>query len=561
MCYEIDEAVEGNKEVECSREMGIIGEKRRFESVELSVVGGKSVNDTSGNKLETSDDDDVTGKDAELLYTVKRAISSADDQESSLVHVTYQSLPRKSKKKLEEVLLGWAEWHSQNFKNDSNEELESGKESYYPALHLGSDSFSTLSFLSDVPLLKKHCKGLTGIDKEIVPLYDRGYTAPLCLDNSGTESKSLAVREDTRCFNCGAYDHSLKDCSKPRDNDAITNARKQYQTKHKGNGRSQIPTRYFQDTPAGKYDGLKQGSLSAETRQLLGIGELEQPPWHRRMQELGHPPGNAVVETKVEERPSGIRIITGDDDESMEVENNDSTGSMIPKTVKINSVYSPETNMNIQKAKHHVPADFGTLHPRGVGIPSKMPNYVPRTELYYRRQMPDPSLGDRDLRISRSFGVTSALDPFCAERDFRHTKHIERFGNGPPENLFRDDRDYMDARFSGSLRHSPPRHDLPWADRDYRDHRFSRNLGFSPSPKYFSRSYPSNMTDGPLRVFPQDRYMSRSHDIRGSFHSVDEGFTFHSPREQLPFSLSPPDNSTVFPNHQTYGRHYLHNGY
>lgn len=82
----------------------------------------------------------------------------------------------------------------------------------------------------------------------------------------------MQVREDTRCFNCGSYDHSLKNCSKEKDIGAITNARKQHQAKKNINSRPRVPTRYFQDSPAGKYDGLKQGSLSTETRQLLGIG-------------------------------------------------------------------------------------------------------------------------------------------------------------------------------------------------------------------------------------------------------------------------------------------------
>jgi zinc finger CCHC domain-containing protein 8 len=36
---------------------------------------------------------------------------------------------------------------------------------------------------------------------------------------------------------------------------------------------------------------LKPGSLDAETRKLLGLKELDPPPWLNRMREIGYPPG------------------------------------------------------------------------------------------------------------------------------------------------------------------------------------------------------------------------------------------------------------------------------
>ena len=75
-----------------------------------------------------------------------------------------------------------------------------------------------------------------------------------------------------RCFNCGAYNHSLKECPKPRDNAAVNNARKQHKFKRNQNSSSRNPTRYYQSSSGGKYDGLKPGSLDTETRQLLGLG-------------------------------------------------------------------------------------------------------------------------------------------------------------------------------------------------------------------------------------------------------------------------------------------------
>ena len=75
-----------------------------------------------------------------------------------------------------------------------------------------------------------------------------------------------------RCFNCSSYSHSLRECPKPRDNDAVNNSRKQLKSKRNQTAGMNNPTRYYQDTPTGKYEGLRPGSLDAETRRLLGLG-------------------------------------------------------------------------------------------------------------------------------------------------------------------------------------------------------------------------------------------------------------------------------------------------
>ncbi|KAB1211063.1 Transcription initiation factor TFIID subunit 1 [Morella rubra] len=61
-----------------------------------------------------------------------------------------------------------------------------------------------------------------------------------------------------------------------------------------------------QNTPGGKYDGLRPGALNAETRHLLGLGELDPPPWLHRMREIGYPPG--YLDPDDEDQPSGITI-------------------------------------------------------------------------------------------------------------------------------------------------------------------------------------------------------------------------------------------------------------
>lgn len=84
--------------------------------------------------------------------------------------------------------------------------------------------------------------------------------------------RGLELLDAPRCFNCGSYSHSLKECPKPRDNAAVNNSRKQLKSKRNQTTGMRNATRYYQDSPGGKYEGLRPGILDAETRRLLGLG-------------------------------------------------------------------------------------------------------------------------------------------------------------------------------------------------------------------------------------------------------------------------------------------------
>ncbi|XP_073011782.1 uncharacterized protein [Typha latifolia] len=182
----------------------------------------------------------------------------------------------------------------------AQEALECGEETSFPALHVGSDKSSSVSFWLDNQARKEDLK-----NNDSVPLYDREYSLHLTsLDGSANPER--IEKEDSRCFNCGSYSHSLKECTKPRDNVAINNARKQHKSKRNQSAGNRGQIRYYQKAP-GKFDDLKAGFLGPETRECLGIGEYDPPPWFHRMQEIGYPPGYLdVVEDKDE--PSGITI-------------------------------------------------------------------------------------------------------------------------------------------------------------------------------------------------------------------------------------------------------------
>lgn len=86
--------------------------------------------------------------------------------------------------------------------------------------------------------------------------------------------RALEIIDASRCFNCGSYNHSMKECPKPRDNVAVNNARKQHKSRRNQNPGSRNPTRYYQNSPGGRYDGLRPGALGVETRELLGLGVM-----------------------------------------------------------------------------------------------------------------------------------------------------------------------------------------------------------------------------------------------------------------------------------------------
>lgn len=243
--------------------------------------------------------------DESPLAGVKRARMTYVDKQPS-VHVIYSSLTRESKRKLIELLQHWSEWQAQrqSSSNASLEEtLEYGEETYFPALHVGSEMSTTVSFWLDNQAMRED---VNKMDSDLIPLYNREYTLGSTSIDGSTNSKGTETLEASRCFNCGSYSHSLKECPKPRDNVAISNARKQHNCKRNPAAGTRGQTRYYQKAP-GKFDDLRAGVLGAETRECLGIGEYDPPPWLHRMREMGYPPGYLDV-IEDEDQPSGITI-------------------------------------------------------------------------------------------------------------------------------------------------------------------------------------------------------------------------------------------------------------
>ncbi|KAG0483204.1 hypothetical protein HPP92_011288 [Vanilla planifolia] len=250
---------------------------------------------------------------------VKRARTTCNDEQPS-VRIIYSFLTRESKKKLMELMQQWSQWQA-NYQSSNivsqRESLEFGEDTYFAALHVGLEKNNTVSFWLDNRSRKEEKCDSANLDSDIVPLYDRGFSlSSTSLDGLSNLESGVQNLEDSRCFNCGSYSHALKECTKPRDNVAISNARKQHNSKRSQTTGSHSQTRYYQKS-SGKFNDLKAGVLGPETRECLGIGEFDPPPWLNRMRELGYPPG--YLGDIDEDQPSGITIFA-DEEPAMEFE-------------------------------------------------------------------------------------------------------------------------------------------------------------------------------------------------------------------------------------------------
>ncbi|KAK4368445.1 hypothetical protein RND71_012237 [Anisodus tanguticus] len=321
----------------------------------LSLQAGSNISNHKEDQDHVSIQNIVGSKPG--LSGVKRPRATLDVEQPS-VHVVYTSLTRESRKMLEGLLQQWSEWHAKHCSSahDSREVLESGEETYFPALHVGLEKPSAVTYWVDKQARNDKSEFIP-LDGNSVPLYDRGYSFALtATDSSSNVERGMEMVDSSRCFNCGSYGHALKDCPKPRDNAAVNNARKQHKSRRNQSASSRNPTRYYQDSPRGKYDGLRPGALDSETRKLLGLGELDPPPWINRMREMGYPPGYLEED---EDLPSGITIFA-DEENKEETEEGEILDRSFPKP--------PKSFPNLPKSFPNLPRKMSVDFP-GVNAP------------------------------------------------------------------------------------------------------------------------------------------------------------------------------------------------
>ncbi|CAE6206266.1 unnamed protein product [Arabidopsis arenosa] len=377
---------------------------------------------------------------------VKRPRTSFDEQQST-VHVTYKDLTRASKQKLESLLRQWSEWEAENTSlvQDQVQPLESGEETYFPALRVGLQKTSSVSFWIDNQTGPKSLEEFVLVESSTTPLYDRKFAIGLnSADGSRNLEGGLEIIDDDppRCFNCGGYSHSLRECPKPFDRSAVNSARKLQKSKrNQSSSGARLPSRYYQKPQSGKYDGLKPGTLDAETRQLLNLGELDPPPWLNRMREIGYPPGYLAPE---DDHLSGITIFGEEVETREEIESEDGEilekanppEPQMKKTVEFPGINAPfpenadewlweaaPSHRNSSRSgrwqqqrasRGHDYRDDGQL---GVESSSYPPRYGSRYDYGYGSN--DYSSRSRSPGIDRSLSERSKRDYSSYDADFR----------------------------------------------------------------------------------------------------------------------------------------------
>ncbi|KAH8371540.1 hypothetical protein KR093_007905, partial [Drosophila rubida] len=138
-----------------------------------------------------------------------------------------------------------------------------------------------------------------------VPSYKRTHTDVLDEDTPNRKrlkaeevNKCFRPKSQSACFNCGDTDHSLRECTRPRNQSRIQRARKK-------NIRTE---RYHVDTEQ-RFAHIRPGRISSKTRHAMGYSRGELPFMFYRMRVLGYPPA-WLEEAKVQS--SGITLFNAD---------------------------------------------------------------------------------------------------------------------------------------------------------------------------------------------------------------------------------------------------------
>lgn len=147
--------------------------------------------------------------------------------------------------------------------------------------------------------------GSKKLDTQCVPSYKRSIKDVLHEESSARKRQKLEeeenecqrVRSAVACFNCGVSGHSLRECSKPRNNARINRAKL-----------ARKQERYHIDIEQ-RFGNLRPGKISDKLQAALGIKRGELPFFFYRMRNLGYPPG-WLEEAKVVY--SGISLINSD---------------------------------------------------------------------------------------------------------------------------------------------------------------------------------------------------------------------------------------------------------
>ncbi|XP_060739151.1 zinc finger CCHC domain-containing protein 8 [Tachysurus vachellii] len=185
----------------------------------------------------------------------------------------------------------------------TNAEASTGKHIRDAFCVVGSVLYFTSFCLDKLgqPLLNENPQLTDGWD---VPKYQQVFGQVIALE--GQEVQIKEKRPKPCCFNCGAEDHQLRDCPKPRDMARINEKRKEFAQVNQGTVLNK--QRYHADEVEERFSKYKPGVVSKELLDALGIVANTLPPFIYRMRELGYPPG-WLKEAELEN--SGLMLYDG----------------------------------------------------------------------------------------------------------------------------------------------------------------------------------------------------------------------------------------------------------
>lgn len=159
--------------------------------------------------------------------------------------------------------------------------------------------------LPDNDLFQIDTAPATKLNASQVPSYKRCHTDVLDEETSNRKklkaeavNKCFRPKTQSACFNCGDTDHSLRECTRPRNQNRIQRARK----------KTTRVERYHVDTEQ-RFAHIRPGKISSKTRHAMGFTRGELPFIFYRMRVLGYPPA-WLEEAKVQS--SGMALFNAD---------------------------------------------------------------------------------------------------------------------------------------------------------------------------------------------------------------------------------------------------------
>ncbi|EFN53647.1 hypothetical protein CHLNCDRAFT_136366 [Chlorella variabilis] len=265
------------------------------------------------------------------------AARSPADAPVAEVNIQYEGLPPDSRLKLDEALRGWAEWHAAKYlPGYVPPEVVSGSLGYRPeTMELAWEDKPAAPGVGPAETMWFNVKYEQAGG---VPRYDRHTDNQLAYSNKKRPSDTLLAAEEAaagaggagkpvkrlrssnRCFNCGSYGHTMRECWREHNRELVEESKRHVglswrhaelaprcgmeHAEARGPAYRSAPKRYYLEGAAeggdgrrgleqveGEFAGLAPGVLSEDLRQALGIGPTAPPPWLQRMREMGLPPG------------------------------------------------------------------------------------------------------------------------------------------------------------------------------------------------------------------------------------------------------------------------------